>query len=92
VAAVDKVQAGAALLDDLGPEQWWTKLDAANLEISSCVRCVLGQLYGTYSVGLDGVGISTNDARLYGFTAGDSDINERWREEIARRRLAAVPV
>lgn len=48
----DVVAAGKALLDSYDPE-WADKVDWDNLNMSSTVDCVLGQLFGDGGVGYD---------------------------------------
>jgi hypothetical protein len=47
-----RVALGAALLDERRPG-WFREVDRDSLEMGSCRRCVLGQLYGLYSAGRD---------------------------------------
>lgn len=46
-----RVQRGAAYLDDIDPE-WYRRVDAETLELSSGSSCVLGQLHGDFRRGL----------------------------------------
>lgn len=48
----DRVKAGAEVLD-AEDERWWLKIDLQDLDVTSYHHCVLGQLYGDYSTGLD---------------------------------------
>lgn len=73
-----RVQAGATLLDLREPD-WYTHIDEAQLLMSSCHECLLGQLYelravkarysGTpYGFGLKTLGLGCgNDDAEYGF-------------------------
>lgn len=47
-----RVERGAQVLD-LHVPGWELKIDAENLEMSSCARCVLGQTFGGYVRGLE---------------------------------------
>ena len=50
----ERVEAGAALLDRKRRSKTWRrKIDLKQLNLESCQDCILGQLYGGYSVGLD---------------------------------------
>jgi hypothetical protein len=40
----ERVAAGAAFLDQRHPG-WWQHIDVGQLNLGSCVRCVLGQLF-----------------------------------------------
>jgi len=46
-----RVQRGAAYLDEFDPE-WYRRVDPDTLELSSGSSCVLGQLHGTFHMGL----------------------------------------
>jgi len=88
----ERVAAGAALLDERKPD-WFKSIDCAALEISSCNRCICGQLYGDYSTGTGALGVAAR-ASEYGFVVngGTADeFNEAWREAIAQRRLVQEP-
>ena len=90
----ERAAAGAALLDEREPD-WYSKIDCANLEITSGTRCVLGQLYGGYGVGVTRLGLGyymDMGGYSYGFTGASEELNEAWREEIAQRRLKTAPV
>ena len=94
-----KVARGAAMLDDRVP-WWFTRVQPARLALESCSQCVLGHLYGDYGSGAYVLDLnSEDDAEAYGFTVrGDPAqqalswpvLTDAWREEIARRRLAAA--
>lgn len=43
-----RVANGVELLDREVPD-WWRQISASELNIFSCTRCVLGQLFGVYS-------------------------------------------
>jgi hypothetical protein len=65
----DRVRAGAALLDKERPG-WRDQISPAELDISCSWRCVLGQLYGSYTTGLDALGLETPSD--FGFACGGS--------------------
>lgn len=46
--AVERVTAGAALLDEHWPD-WWMEVDLSTLDLSSPCNCVLGQLGCDYT-------------------------------------------
>lgn len=50
--ALTRVERGAALLDQHKPN-WELQLDPGRLSILDYFNCVLGQLFGTFSAGLD---------------------------------------
>lgn len=79
-----RVNRGAALLDAEFPG-WFERIDTDSLDIATCSRCVLGQVYGDYLMGVLKVLPSedTDDAYWnrvaeYGFTLrdDDADIND----------------
>jgi len=96
-AVAESVARGAALLDEKLPG-WDERIDLAGLELSSCYRCVLGQLFARspgreitpYGLGIWVLGIDRGSR--YGFDGDDADeLNGEWRRVIAARRLARVP-
>lgn len=83
-----RVERGADLLDHAWTG-WETEVSLEDLNMVLHDRCVLGQLYGTYGVGLCELGIPT-DARHYGFagysTSEDWDVLQReWVAELEAR-------
>jgi hypothetical protein len=87
----EEVRRGAELLDERRPG-WDQEINLANLKISSCRNCVLGQLYGDYHLGLDMISSDAGefvDAEDYGFDGvlDWEELNEEWRDLIASRRV-----
>lgn len=91
MSAAERAAAGAALLDEKRPG-WSEAIDCAMLDIATGRHCVLGQLYGTYGDGLSKLSITAPGQYGFAVSAERELMNEAWREEIARRRLANVPV
>ena len=60
------VRAGVALLDRQRP-LWWRRIDRERLQMGSCLRCVLGQLWGSYPFALKALGLDHEQAWRYGF-------------------------
>lgn len=91
----ERIEAGMCLLDSFEPG-WEAKIDLTKLNIASHCDCVLGQLYGTYSVGLGRTGLESNPMLTgwnHGFTVGSDGndvITEAWREAIASRRAVRL--
>ena len=85
-----RVRRGATLLDERLPG-WPSRLDAATLNLFNSRLCVLGQLYGDYTLGLGALGIERS-AREYGFVprtcAQAARLADRWRIECRLRRAA----
>jgi hypothetical protein len=46
-----RIRYGIAVLDRIKPG-WREQIDLSTLWMGSCVRCILGQLFGDYSTGL----------------------------------------
>jgi hypothetical protein len=89
---------GAEYLDKKLPG--WNKLiDCQQLDIWSHLHCVLGQLYGNYRQGKDGLGMSHQQAVEMGFaieggslkegTVRAMDLTAAWRKQIQARQAAA---
>lgn len=61
---------GAALLDEKRPN-WWLEIDPATLNMDSCHRCILGQLFGektvSYSQGLEALGLNVEAEESFTF-------------------------
>lgn len=47
-----RVGQGALLLDHRYGSTWFTKIDILTLDIGSCFKCILGQLFGEYDLAL----------------------------------------
>lgn len=81
-----RVAAGAEFLDKVKPN-WWRNIDVGTLELNSCAKCVLGQLYSTETVRVgdilyrDGFSVGVNKNKLsnteilgYGFSISLCDL------------------
>lgn len=66
-AAERYVRAGAALLDEKGPEGWRERLyeRRGELDVASTLFCPLGLLYGSYSGGKHALGFYIKGDPLY---------------------------
>ena len=95
----DRVAAGAAWLDHHYPG-WEDKIDLGRLVMSSCRRCVLGQLTGNYTNIVDAWNshdpekhLTLEDADQMGFSVNlwrcDS-LSDEWRRVITERRQRAM--
>lgn len=87
----ERVERGAALLDEKRPG-WWQEIDLGTLDIRSTCGCILGQIgsllgddgYLTrFSTGLDAVRLEVPQARDYGFE-WDVDYGDATESEIDR--------
>ena len=69
-----------------------TLLPGELLSMSSCMRCVLGQLYGNFDRGLDALELNElSEDERYGFNYCSDDgswtrLNTLWRQAIRERR------
>lgn len=52
MSSMDRVLNGAKWLDENRPG-WFNEIDIQKLDLHSCGRCVLGQLFGNFIVALD---------------------------------------
>jgi hypothetical protein len=96
-----RVARGAALLDEMKPG-WDARVDLAELDLSSCRQCVVGQLFGEefgrwpYETGLRALGIPFFGEDEYGFekeATGEeyAALTAEWRRVVTARRLAMRP-
>ena len=49
----ERIRAGAALLDAEGPQDWRDRIDTDELDMFYVTHCVLGQLFGDYTSGVN---------------------------------------
>lgn len=83
----ERVQKGIELLD-LKNEGWRERIRLSSLSLASFVNCVLGQLYGGFSIGCDKLDIAPGDAYLYGFDIdsdgdyGFPDVDVEWHAQL----------
>lgn len=87
------VSEGVALLDQAQPD-WWKHINLDTLDMSACYSCILGQLYGSYAVGREDLGIKYSEGDLYGFDSlqGQSRMTQlqfMWVEIIENRRASS---
>ena len=80
INAEANAERGANLLDEKYPG-WYKKINLDNLDITSCFRCILGQLYGSYENGIDILSMHFYTSTHYGFTHG----TPQWKELIQNR-------
>lgn len=86
----ENARRGAALMDSVDPE-WRRKINLAKLELSSCARCVLGQVFGDYEAGVDNLPVFAayedhgRTAAFYGFEL-PVEIRTHWIDERTWRR------
>jgi hypothetical protein len=88
--ARERVARGAALLDGVKPG-WYRQIDTETLRLSSCFRCVLGQLFGHYSDAIQLPAIHVVNREQHGFwieLAGQEEyqvLTLAWLDLIAAR-------
>lgn len=95
-----RVEKGVALLDAHDPD-WWRRINVQALDLSSCVRCVIGQLCGNYTLGLADLRLSPSEAIAHGFSITPAEmvweatpktwqaLTEAWVTIILARQFAA---
>lgn len=80
----ERVQAGIAVLDELGPENWRELVDLNTLDMTSESMCILGQLYGEYTEGKYALSILAGSD--YGFDdreLGYPELVAEWKRVLA---------
>lgn len=77
------VEMEASRLDRLFPG-WHMRVDGQSLVMSSCSRCVLGQL-GGFSRGWEMVKRDAGDGKIYAAAYSSSETKPYWIEEINKR-------
>lgn len=91
-----RVVRGAELLDERMPG-WAERIDLDSFVLSSCKRCVLGQLYGDFEIALGRCDIEEAPDDYYGFDidgrregrAEYKTLEQDWRLAILSRRTPA---
>ena len=92
-----RAKAGATLLDIVRPG-WADQVSPERLDLSDCQACVLGQLYGNYTEGVEklfamaenGTRYTVADRAGFDVVPGTtySTLTKAWRREIEKRRNA----
>lgn len=88
------VARGAALLDHYYPN-WHLKIDLDKLNMWSTTNCTLGQLYGSYALGLKEIRLS-GPGLLWGFMSwlptlrSERKLRQAWIALILERRIAGA--
>lgn len=89
----ERVRTGARFLDQQEPD-WEMKVDPGFLFMESNFRCVLGQLFGSFGMGMVRFDLSEMQAAELGFTALTrmefSLLAEEWRRLLEERQTAAL--
>lgn len=90
----ERVLAGLDFLDRAVPG-WDKKINLYKLDLSSCIRCVLGQLFGSYGDGEDALELTSWDCVRLGFDrhCGEpavvhNELTSAWLDAIRVRRGA----
>ena len=83
----ERIEAGIALLDEKVPG-WEQHIDIQRLNMGDCKRCILGQLYGDYNIGIKKLEIGLMQDSELGFEVDSyedesyDDLTEMWKEYI----------
>jgi hypothetical protein len=97
-----RVFAGAAFLDAALGTKWTKKVDAERLAISNGEACILGQVFGDYSYGIDELelidadGNSLTMARTLGFEQDKDNavtydlLDQEWKKLLRNRKRQAT--
>jgi hypothetical protein len=97
--ARERVRRGAELLDSTGLP-WANHVQRSDLDLGSHENCVLGQLWGSFGLGvfflnmLYGGALDHAGTVAGGFKGMEAEVDEltgAWREEITSRRVHDVP-
>ena len=102
-----RVAAGVAFLDERVPG-WLDKVNVDDLQIWSGTQCVLGQIYGEYTLGVAWLRLDTKGAAELGFQAWSHEtdfvsfmldtaqqyaaLNREWRRVLGILKTERVPV
>lgn len=91
-----RVRRGVALLDEKVPG-WHQRIDVDRLFITSCERCVLGQLFGLYSRGFDSLRLTMGASLGFDLSgrepeSGYATLNRLWRYVVRTRQAASRDV
>jgi hypothetical protein len=98
----ERVERGIEVLDrHFGDNRWLARVNIDLLDLADPYRCVLGQLFGNYVIGLDSLngGIRGNGvfSHSLGFSCGDLGdkcqcdlLTEAWRQALTERIMAAM--
>lgn len=89
------VNAAAAFLDERLPG-WWQRVNVDMLHMTSMDLCVLGQLYGVFTTGLEELQLDASPLHAAFWALGSvADLVERehmWKELIRARQDATLSV
>lgn len=88
----ERVDLGATLLDEKKPG-WHEEINTDTLAIHLADHCICGQLFGSFIVGRQFLGIPRGGGDQYGFNAPQNsytDLKNLWVEAIDARKLGAL--
>lgn len=97
-----RVYAGAAFLDAFLGTKWAKQIDPKRLAIANGSSCVLGQVFGDYSEGIDELnlrdlnGVSVTMARTLGFECDKdagveyANLDTEWKKLLRNRKRQAT--
>lgn len=77
---VKRMRKGVKLLNEQAPG-WHRKVKISTLDLSSNDNCILGQVFGEYTNGLELLDINSNDETRNGPAHGFSLCSEEWTNE-----------
>ena len=84
-----RVGVGATFLDHIVPT-WYLYVNTESLNLQSHTCCVLGQVFGSFRVGLISVGIPRQHPNILSHGFGGSysecdELDQAWKDEISKR-------
>lgn len=74
-----KVQRGIEFLDENEPG-WRQWIEIESLNLGDCEACILGQLFGTFDLGIGHYGLSCEKEEILGFNMWGNQNNEDWQQ------------
>jgi hypothetical protein len=82
--AAERVATGAKFMDEMYPS-WTRRIDMESLDLSSCERCVMGQLFGDFHVWRRSTSAGEDQLLSMGFAAEseggpDEDMDAEYRD------------
>lgn len=82
----------AELLDEVMPD-WYTKIDERKLNLTSCSKCIIGQLYGGYGAGMRKLfRESPHQIKDEQILCINYPYKQQWLAQIALRKAASGPI
>jgi hypothetical protein len=81
----EEIKRGMELLDIEAPG-WREKIDPALLDLGNCERCILGQIFERYTLGIFALELVHEEADRFGFNCEPIDyelLTQAWKEALS---------